>query len=67
LGDTGQHFSAKPKKTKFKVGKKYNVKGFPTLLYFEDGAMKSEYNSGRAEDDLVKFFLSGSAAKKDEL
>ncbi|KAK7092365.1 protein disulfide-isomerase A5-like [Littorina saxatilis] len=52
--------------TKFKdVGSRYDVKGYPTLKYFENGALKSEYNGGRSEEDLVKFFTS--AADKDEL
>nr|UMA82692.1 venom-related protein disulfide isomerase [Conus ebraeus] len=53
--------------TKFKdLAHKYHIKGYPTLKYFEDGAFKADYKSGRSAEDLVEFF-SMASDKKDEL
>lgn len=46
------------------LGTKYNVKGFPTFKYFEDGKLSSDYNGGRNEQDLLQF-LTGSTGKVD--
>jgi len=36
---------------------KYDIKGYPTLKYFKNGA-DSDYEGGRSKDDLIKFFKS---------
>ena len=38
--------------------KRFEVKGFPTLKYFENGQFKFDYNGGRTKDDLVNFMRS---------
>ncbi|XP_076456070.1 protein disulfide-isomerase A5-like [Babylonia areolata] len=53
--------------TKFKdLASKYSIKGYPTLKYFEDGALKADYKGGRTAADLVAFFKKTSD-KKEEL
>ncbi|XP_041371887.1 probable protein disulfide-isomerase A4 [Gigantopelta aegis] len=47
--------------TKYKdISQKYDVKGFPTLIYFKDGEQQSNYKDGRKEDDLVAFMKRNS-------
>lgn len=48
------------------ASKKYGVNGFPTLKYFVNGKMQSEYNSKRTADDLFNFMAS-NGKMKDEL
>lgn len=48
------------------LAEKFNVKGFPTLKYFENGNLKSEYNGARTTEALYSFMKSGGASK-DEL
>jgi thiol-disulfide isomerase/thioredoxin len=35
---------------------KYNIEGFPTILYIKDGEKVSEYDGNRTYESLVKFF-----------
>lgn len=49
------------------AAKKYGVSGFPTLKYFENGKLHSEYNGKRTADDLFEFVASGGKTPKDEL
>ena len=37
------------------VGKKYNITGFPTLLYFQDGAMKYPYPGDNNKAAILEF------------
>ena len=41
--------------TKTKLGERYNVQGFPTVKYFQDGELKYEYGYERTTDALVDF------------
>lgn len=49
------------------VSKKYDVSGFPTLKYFEYGAVRHEYSGKRTADDLYAFVAGGGKAHKEEL
>ena len=37
------------------LGKRYDVKGFPTIKYFGEGEMKYDYGYGRTAEDIVDF------------
>ncbi|KAL8572134.1 hypothetical protein ACOMHN_052931 [Nucella lapillus] len=53
--------------TKFRdLANRFNIKGYPKLKYFEDGAFKLDYKSGRSTADLMGFFQKASD-KKEEL
>lgn len=49
-----------------KLSERFDVSGFPTLKYFENGVFKSDYNGKRSTDDLYGFVKSGGTTK-DEL
>ena len=49
------------------LSQKFKVKGFPTLKFFENGVLKSEYNGKRSADDLYNFVKNSDAQSKDEL
>lgn len=38
-----------------KLSKIFQVKGYPTLKYYENGQFKFDYDSGRTADDIVNF------------
>lgn len=40
------------------LGKRFEVKGYPTIRYFADGVLKYEYGYGRTAEDIVKFMAS---------
>ncbi|XP_046580143.1 protein disulfide-isomerase A5-like [Haliotis rubra] len=43
------------------VAGKYEIRGYPTLKYFKDGALAFEYSSGRSSGDLVSFMKNPTA------
>lgn len=45
---------------------KYNIKGFPTLKYFENGTYVKDYDGKRTADDIYNFVKNGGNIK-DEL
>jgi len=47
------------------VSRKYNITGFPTLLYFEGGQLLFPYPGGNSKDELKKF-LSNPQAEAEE-
>ena len=48
------------------LGKKYDVKGFPTIKYFGEGEMKYEYGYGRSATDIVDFMTEPRAPPPPE-
>lgn len=51
-----------------KLSEKYEIKGFPTLKYFEKGKIVEEYDGKRTAEDMADFIKSKQqTAKKDEL
>lgn len=50
-----------------KISGRFDIGGFPTLKYFENGILKSDYNGKRSADDLYSFVTSGGIGTKDEL
>lgn len=44
-----------------KVRKMYNITGFPTLLYFENGVMKQTYEGDNNKDALIAFLKNPTA------
>lgn len=40
---------------------KYNITGFPTLLYFQDGEMKYTYEGENKKDDIIRFMKDPTA------
>lgn len=49
------------------IAVKFELKGFPTLMYFENGKFKSDYNGARSKDAIVRFMRDGLAVPKSEL
>lgn len=49
-----------------KISERFNVSGFPTIKYFENGIFKSDYNGKRISDEIYEYVKSGGQ-KKDEL
>jgi hypothetical protein len=50
------------------LGQRFELKGYPTIKYFENGQFKFDYNGGRSKDDIVNFMKSPeSKANKNEL
>ncbi|XP_078661185.1 uncharacterized protein LOC144905411 isoform X1 [Branchiostoma floridae x Branchiostoma belcheri] len=53
--------------TKYKeLGQKYGVRGYPTLKYFKNGKVASDYNKGRSKDDIVAFMKTPQTPPKAE-
>jgi protein disulfide-isomerase-like protein len=48
------------------ISKKYNITGFPTLLYFEDGVMKFPYPGDNKKDALVSFLKNPKPEAEDK-
>lgn len=40
---------------------KYNITGFPTLLYFQDGEIKYTYEGENKKDDIIRFMKDPTA------
>lgn len=49
-----------------KLSEKFEISGFPTLKYFENGIFKTAYNGKRISDELYSF-VKGGGTTKDEL
>lgn len=52
------------------LAKKYDIKGYPTILYFKNGKLEADYNGARRKMDFVQFLRKqalDSSDKKDEL
>jgi hypothetical protein len=48
-----------------KLKDKFDIKGFPTMKYFENGKLKFEYNGGRSKDDFVQFMREPKQIKTE--
>lgn len=49
-----------------KLSERFDVSGFPTIKYFENGVFRSDYNGKRSSNDIYNFVKSGGTTK-DEL
>lgn len=49
------------------IAQKYGVTGYPTLKYFEFGALRQDYDGKRTAEDLYAFMAAAGTAQKDEL
>ena len=47
-----------------KVATDYNVRGMPTIIYFENGKKKEIYNGGRTSDGIVEWFYKRIVSKE---
>lgn len=46
----------------------WSIRGYPTLLYFENGQMVEKYSGGRTAEEIVKYMTDkASGARKAEL
>jgi hypothetical protein len=48
-----------------KLKDKYDIQGFPTMKYFENGNLKFEYMGGRSKDDFVNFMREPKQVKTE--
>lgn len=48
------------------ISARFSINGFPTLKYFENGQLKSDYAGKRNVDDIYNFVKAGGL-QKDEL
>lgn len=46
------------------LAQRFELKGFPTLKYFENGKFKSDYNGGRTKDAIVSFMRDGPSKQE---
>lgn len=50
------------------LAREFNIKGFPTLKYFKNGSIKTDYNGKRTAEDIYKFVKNDEIdSGKDEL
>ncbi|OMJ85109.1 hypothetical protein SteCoe_13633 [Stentor coeruleus] len=45
----------------------YSIRGYPTLLYFENGQMVEKYSGGRTADEISKYVINKAGGQKVEL
>ena len=50
-----------------KVQSDYNVRGMPTVIYFENGAKKEVYGGGRTADSIIEWFYKRLISKTHNL
>jgi thioredoxin-like negative regulator of GroEL len=43
------------------LAKRFELKGYPTLKYFEGGKFNSDYNGGRTKSEIISFMRDGPA------
>jgi len=43
------------------LGSRFDVKGYPTIIYFKDGKQEFQYSLGRKKDDFLGFMRNPSA------
>lgn len=48
-----------------KLSKKFQVSGFPTLKFFENGEFKFDYTGGRTKDDFINFLRNPIQSKTE--
>jgi protein disulfide-isomerase-like protein len=51
----GSYLAAVDATLSSKLSQRFDLKGFPTLKYFEDGQFKFDYQGGRNKEDFVEF------------
>jgi protein disulfide-isomerase A1 len=44
---------------------KYDIQGYPTVLWFEYGKMKEEYEGGRSAEDISSWVLARVPSSRD--
>lgn len=49
------------------LGKRFEVRGYPTIKLFSMGKEVEDYNGGRKKNDIVKYIRQKAGKKKDEL
>lgn len=50
------------------LAREFNIKGFPTLKYFKNGSLKTDYYGKRTADDIYDFVKNDALdSGKDEL
>eukprot|EP00798_Chlamydomonas_sp_ICE-L_P014659 gene14659-20693_t len=49
------------------LGQKFGIRGFPTLKWFVDGELHSEFKGGKETDDFIKYVRERTVAKTNEV
>lgn len=62
----GSYLAAVDATANNQLSKRFDLRGFPTLKFFENGQFKFDYNGGRNKDDFVEF-LRNPVQTKSEL
>ena len=62
----GSYIAAVDATAATQLSKRFELRGFPTLKFFENGQFKFDYNGGRNKDDFVEF-LRNPVQPKSEL
>lgn len=47
------------------LGKRFDVKGYPTLKFFEEGQFKFDYVGARTKDAIVEFMREPKSSKQE--
>jgi protein disulfide-isomerase A1 len=50
-----------------KVQEDYNIRGMPTVIYFENGERKEVYGGGRTADSIIEWFYKRLISKTHNL
>ena len=46
------------------LSQSYEIKGYPTIKYYENGEYKSDYNGGRTKDSIVSHMRESKEVKQ---
>merc|ERR1712106_1089765 len=49
------------------LGKRFEVRGYPTIKFFSKGEEVEDYQGGRSQGDIVKYIRQKAGQVKDEL
>ena len=49
------------------LGQRFELKGYPTIKYFENGKFKFDYDGGRTKEDIINFIRNPQTKTKVEL
>lgn len=57
----GAYLAAVDATVQQELAKRFELKGFPTLKYFEGGKVKYDYTGGRNKEAIISFMRDGPA------
>lgn len=61
----GHHLAAVDATKSTVLAKRFELSGFPTIKYFENGSFKFDYKGGRKKDDFISFMRNPNEKKQE--